>query len=169
MNKLQEVKQEIIKAVPECAKRQAPRYLPLPMKYDGISYFWGPEMEMIADVVEDFDGGELFRIRGWGHIQYLKEEGKTPAQLQDECAYYIQDAVNAYEGITLEDVMVAIGNILVVSDCFGNIYKLKMRMDQKLPVLDDSGETARWKLNTPLDQQSEELIHFLHKLLCQKK
>lgn len=75
---------------------KVPEALPLPVKYDGMVYYWGANDEMIADTIPDFAGGELLRIRGWGRIQHLKVEGKTPEQLQDELAYWIADAINAY-------------------------------------------------------------------------
>ena len=82
-----------------------PVALPLPVKYDGVQFYWGKNSEMVADFDEGVNTGDGFRIRGWGRIQYLKEENKTPEQLQEECAYYIEKAINAYSEITLQNVL----------------------------------------------------------------
>ena len=97
MTEQQKAEAYVRKAIPEL---KVPEGLPLPVKYDGMAYYWGTDLdgnpEVVADTVDDFEGGEFLRIRGWGRIQYLKVEGKTPEQLQDDVAYWIADAINAY-------------------------------------------------------------------------
>lgn len=79
-----------------------PEALPLPVRYDGMNYYWGENNQIVGDIVPDYDGGEFFRIRGWGRIQYLKVDGKTPEELQEEVAYWIADAINAYSQLSLQ-------------------------------------------------------------------
>ena len=88
-----------------------PTALPLPVKYDGINYFWGVVNEMIADQISDYTQGEYnddtlgepFRIRGWGRIQYMQDDKKTPHELQVEVGYWIAKAINAYAKPSLQD------------------------------------------------------------------
>lgn len=87
---------------------KTPLALPLPVKYDGMTYFWGANNEMIADSHADIED-DLLRIRGWGRIQYVKEEDKTPEELQDEAAHWIADAINAYAEIQLHHVLRVLG------------------------------------------------------------
>ena len=49
-----------------------------------------------ADCGMFFDANDkhFLDIRGWGHIQYMKIEGKTPEQIQDELGLFIQNAIN---------------------------------------------------------------------------
>lgn len=97
-----DVKQKAEDHVRKICQLEVPVALPLPIEYDGIHFFFGPKGEIVADTVDDFDGGELFRIRGWGRIQHLKEEGKTADQLQDECAHWFAEAINAYASPRLD-------------------------------------------------------------------
>lgn len=98
---LEIVCQACIQANPERFK--VPTDLPLPVKYDGINYYWGKNGEMVADFDSGVNQGEGFRIRGWGRI---KDEGR-----QDECAKYIEVAINSYSSVRLADVLLAIGKI----------------------------------------------------------
>lgn len=116
MNYKQHSEKRIRELVP--SKFKIPVALPLPVKYDGIAYYFGPQSEIVADFDEGVNTGDGFRIRGWGRIQYMKELGKTPEQLQDECAYYIQDAINAYSEIQLQDVMQAIHMVFTEAGIF---------------------------------------------------
>lgn len=52
-------------------------------------------------VSDDGDIGEMekaviSRVRGWGRLQYLKDKGFTPAQLQDAVGGIIVTALNEY-------------------------------------------------------------------------
>lgn len=95
-----------------------PDALPLPVKYDGINFYWGGEESgMVADIVPDYDGGEFLRIRGWGRIHHLKVEGKTPEQLQNDVAFWIADAINAYSKLQLQ-------HYLQVLDKQAKLYQL---------------------------------------------
>lgn len=67
--------------------------------------------------------------------------------------------------ITLADVLRAIGNMLVMVDCWGNFYHMKMKMSDKLPTFDKEAGSVRWNLSLPLDEQQPEVIEFLAKIL----
>lgn len=52
-------------------------------------------------VADDGDVGQMekaviSRVRGWGRLQYLKDEGFTPAQLQDAIGEIVVTALNEY-------------------------------------------------------------------------
>ncbi len=106
-----------------------PPALPLPVRYDGMNYFWGPENQVVGDQVSDYTQGEYkddtlgepFRIRGWGRIQYMQDDTKTPAQLQDEVAYFIADAINAYSKVTLHHYLKVLDQ---AAHKAGIVYKL---------------------------------------------
>jgi hypothetical protein len=82
------------------SKFEIPKELPLPVRYDGMQYYWGSNDEMIADFDEGVNIGDGFRIRGWGRIQDEKS--------QDMCARYIEKAINTYSDIRLADVLLAV-------------------------------------------------------------
>ena len=82
--------------------REVPKDMPLPVKYDGRAYYWGKDGEMVADFHEGENDGDGFRIRGWGRIQ--------DEERQDECARYIERAINAYSEPTPNTVLIALGS-----------------------------------------------------------
>lgn len=68
--------------------------------------------------------------------------------------------------IRLADVLLAIGNMLVVVDCWGNMYQLSMKLSDKLPKFDKKNPTARWNLRRDnLEDQSPETLEFISKVL----
>lgn len=139
-----------------------PVALPLPVRYDGMMYYFGKGVrgdEIVADLHmgEEYEDG--FRIRGWGRIQYLKEEGKTGEQLQDECAYYIQDAINAYGDITLVDVLMAINKVTSNSS-------FVLQSNNTLSIFGvDKNKCCNFDLTKPLHLQPEPVIAFLSSVL----
>lgn len=167
MSKLSQIEQKIREVCPWIPKK--PIALPLPVKYDGMMYFFGKDKivgdAMVADIhmTDGFTEAEGFRIRGWGRIQYLKEQGKTPEQLQDECAYYIQDAINAYGEPQLSDLLYTIEK--KTSD-------YSMGTDGRLTycnwVLNEKGYTIVYDLTKSLREnlENEELCDFIHQLIC---
>lgn len=61
-----------------------------PFKYE-MGYIWDDDGKMVAD-----DGGacdRIARVRGWGHIQYVKDAEHTPDQLQDEVGRITAEAL----------------------------------------------------------------------------
>jgi len=81
----------------EIRKIAATVYTP-PFRYDGHGYIWDSKDNMVADnpVEEAF-----LRIRGWGHLQYLRKElegtgaENNPGILQDIIGEMIADALTA--------------------------------------------------------------------------
>ncbi len=141
---------KIKQKIQELVGKKIPKALPLPVKYDGMVYFWGKDGEMVADChMEDF-----FRIRGWGRIQ--------DESLQDECAYWIAEAINAHADLTLEDVLKAIESVM------------QDKWNGNEPMLSNFQEALwnhtkqvlhLWKLNKPYDDQLEETKQFIGKIL----
>ena len=84
-------KTKVLKILDKYRDKNVPKDLPLPIRWDGQHYFWGKNNEMVADI-DLVQTGEGFRIRGWGRIQ---DEDRF-----QECAKYIEKAVNAYEAAT---------------------------------------------------------------------
>lgn len=94
--------EEILKAIRKaCPGLEVPKDMPLPVRYDGMRYYWGKDGEMVADFDEGVNTGDGFRIRGWGRI---KNEER-----QDECAKYIERAINAYSEPNLAHLLMTIG------------------------------------------------------------
>lgn len=132
-------------------KKKVPKDLPLPVRYDGISYYWGKNGEMVADFDEGVNTGDGFRIRGWGRIQDEKS--------QDECAKYIEEAINDYNAIRLADVLLAISE----KEKFNAMLKF---MAVNGGFYDNGVLIAQYNLakDNILDQ-SDEFCEFLYKLI----
>lgn len=65
-----------------------------PFRYDEYGYIFDADGKMFAD-----EGGAnemLARIRGWGRLQYVKDSGFTPEQIQDECGRLFADALTEF-------------------------------------------------------------------------
>lgn len=158
---MKELEQKIRELVPNLMK--APTVMPLPVKYDGMGYYWGKDGEMVADWDEGVNVGDGFRIRGWGRIQYIKAE-KTPEELQDECAYYIADAINAYSSIQLHHVLQALYG--EESDSNDNwSYVAGIHGTTLIFAMHETVEQANWNLSKDLSGQDEETINFLKEIL----
>lgn len=67
--------------------------------------------------------------------------------------------------IHLADVLLAIGNLLVIVDCGGNFYRMSMKLSDKLPKLDPKNGTAKWNLRKTLEDQDPATITFIASLL----
>lgn len=68
--------------------------------------------------------------------------------------------------IRLADVLVAIGNMMVIVDARGNFYKLEMKLSDKMPSFDEKAGTAKWNLlKDDLREQREETLEFIANLL----
>jgi len=151
------IQQQLCERLYELFPKKVPVALPLPVKYDGIMYFFGKGEDGGDEIVADIDMtdgfAEGFRIRGWGRIQYLKEEGKTPEEIQDEVAYYIQDAINDYSKFTLSDVLMAIKDFAIVK-----LYSEGLSIESH-------GKVFMWKLSKTADEQSDEVCEFLLDIL----
>lgn len=169
MTPLQQLDQRVRELVPSLP--QVPKALPLPVEYDGMMYFFGKDPKVGDAIVADIDMTEGFadgfRIRGWGRIQYMKEEGKTPEQLQDEVAYYIADAINAYSEIKLHHVLQAMQssktNMYWVNeggDIYEQIHDYGIAENQQ-----ERKFRASWNLTKDLSNQSPECIEFLLSVL----
>ena len=121
MSKTQELKERIYKHCPEL-KGNIPKDLPLPVRYDGMMYYWGKDGEMVADFDSGVNDGAGFRIRGWGRIQDEKS--------QDECAKYIEQAINSYSQIQLQHILramtvnVDISNAIAGSGEYENVISI---------------------------------------------
>lgn len=85
----------------------------------------------------------------------------------DECPY-THDVPATTRTIQLQDVLRAIGNMLVVVDCWGNFYQLEMKMSDKLPKFSKDKPTARYDLTRSFYDQSDELYEFVAQLLATK-
>jgi hypothetical protein len=152
MNKQTE---KILKAIREaCPELKVPKDLPLPVKYDGMMYYWGKNGEMVADFDNGVSDGEGFRIRGWGRIQ--DEES------QDECANWIADAINTHAEPHLEDLLrtAFIKEVSLNISQLGEVFQIK------------NGERVysnTMNLTLSLTQNLEtnqELRDFIYKLVC---
>lgn len=68
--------------------------------------------------------------------------------------------------IRLADVLFTINNMMVVVDAWGNMYRLSMKLNDKLPRFDKKNPTAVWDLkNDDLSSQSPECIDFISSVL----
>lgn len=67
--------------------------------------------------------------------------------------------------VRLADVLRAIGNMLVIVDCWGNIYRLEMKLTEKFPRFVKDNETAQWNLSLDYDSQTPEVRAFIGSLL----
>jgi len=167
MTPLQLLDQRIRELVPSLP--QVPKALPLPVEYDGMMYFFGKDPKVGDAIVADIDMTEGFadgfRIRGWGRIQYMKEEGKTPEQLQDEVAYYIADAINAYSEIKLHHVLQAIQE-KVKTKWLKTTFPVETLSNYQ-EYLEKTADTLlkKWKLEVGLNGQPNECIEFLLSIL----
>jgi hypothetical protein len=169
MNKIN----QILEIVREANGFTIPKDLPLPVKYDGIRYYWGKDGEMVADFDEGVNVGDGFRIRGWGRIQ--NEES------QDECAKWIAEAINAYGSVYPHHLLVAIdmsgdtryestvikGDTITVSLPNGHATHF---IDEENDTLGTNYDWAEFslKIKEPLEPQlqaSSELVETLYKLL----
>jgi hypothetical protein len=56
-----------------------------PFRYDGISYIWDADNNMVADFRDENPG--FIRVRGWGRISYMKDA----EALHDEVIVLITD------------------------------------------------------------------------------
>lgn len=166
MSKLSQIEQQIKEVCPWLPKK--PVALPLPVRYDGMMYFFGKDKVVgdatVADIdmTDGFTEAEGFRIRGWGRIQYLKEQGKTPEQLQDECAYYIQDAINEYGEPQLSDLLYTIGKVDAFC-CYtqsNGTLCVQQESDDKKWCNYDTTKSVRENL------ENEKLCDFIHQLIC---
>lgn len=164
MTPLQLLEKHVRELVPNIEK--IPSALPLPVKYDGMMYYFGKDGEIVADFDEGVNTGDGFRIRGWGRIQYLQEENKTPEQLQDECAFYIEHAINAYSEINLADVLQAINKDGDYKRTSIHSHESDDRKEKKLRLHStDLMQHCDWDLTKGANGQSLETIDFLLKLL----
>lgn len=147
--------EKLIKRICELSSfEKIPVALPLPVKYDGMNFYWGKGGEMVADFDEGVNTGDGFRIRGWGRIQYLKEENKTPEQLQEECAFYIERAINGYAEIQLHHVLEAIEKFFSDAGIF-----------TKDPYLETFNSVLeQWEYNKPLSGQSYKVIELIRSI-----
>lgn len=66
--------------------------------------------------------------------------------------------------IELQHILRAIGNMMIIMDCFGNVYRMEMKLSDKLPKLGE--HLGTYDLTIPLDQQIPEVIDFLHSIIC---
>jgi hypothetical protein len=68
--------------------------------------------------------------------------------------------------IRLADVLLAIGNMLIVVDAEGNFYRLKMMLNWKVPRITKDSHLGKWNLRADdLSQQSPETVDFIYSLL----
>ena len=169
MSKLSQIEQKIKEVCPWLPKK--PVALPLPVRYDGMMYFFGKDKVIgdatVADIdmTDGFTEAEGFRIRGWGRIQYLKEQGKTPEELQDECAYYIQDAINAYGEPQLSDLLHtihekwSIRSFVIATEIYP-VFRFINPDTKEFSVPYNLTKSVRENL------ENEELCDFIHQLIC---
>lgn len=67
--------------------------------------------------------------------------------------------------IELHHILKAIGNMLVVVDAWGNFYRLKMSLADKLPRFDKEAGTVRWNLLLNWHNQEQPVKDFVGSLL----
>lgn len=149
----QQCAERIYELLPEL--NRVPKDLPLPVRYDGMSYYWGKDGEMVADFDEGVNTGDGFRIRGWGRIQDEKS--------QDECAKYIEQAINSYSKIGIAEVL----RVFLKRGCG---VRIELDFSALVPCVNfmthTDGCLNRWNLSTDnILSQSNECCEFLLKLL----
>lgn len=138
-------------SIRKAANKEIPKDMPLPVRYDGMHYYWGPRDEMVADFDEGVNTGDGFRIRGWGRIQ--DEKG------QDACAYFIERAINAYSEVTLDDVLRAIEKVLSDAGVF-----------TKAPYEETFCDVVKkWHLGKSIANQPDEAIEYLYPIICRNE
>ena len=173
MSKLSQIEQKIKEVCPWLPKK--PVALPLPVRYDGMMYFFGKDKVIgdatVADIdmTDGFTEAEGFRIRGWGRIQYLKEQGKTPEQLQDECAYYIQDAINEYGEPQLSDLLYTIKSVNENNQEKGVYFDLgrsELLLMSRSPLKVENSVSYDLTKSVRENLENEELCDFIHQLIC---
>lgn len=140
--------QEILERIRDLAGLKIPKDLPLPVRYDGTRYYWGNASEMVADFDNGVNTGDGFRIRGWGRIQ--------DEERQDQCARFIERAINAYAQPQLNDLLRVIDK-----QKGGKTVSIGLYSDGKLSVIDysdmqeDNSKECGYDLTLTVEQNLE--------------